>query len=554
MSTLSVRALTLVGLWAAAGCGGPGRAKKVDPAKAFLAVSIGPRQATWTRNFNPLLPNALFPAAGGIYEPLLVYNRVKATYVPWLATSYAWTADNTRLAFAIRAGVKWSDGQPFTARDVAFTFDVLRRHPPLDSRRVWDFLSDVKATSDAIVVMTFRRAYTPGLVLVGHQVIVPEHIFKDVDVTAFANENPVATGPFTVVTRFEPGVYELGRNQAYWQPGKPAIAGLRFPALANNEQATRALLAGELDWAGLFVADVEGVFAARDRAHNRYWFPLVGNPVVLFANTTRKPLGDARVRKALSMAIDRPRIAREAMQGYTVPSDATGLADTDGRWKDAEAVRAGTWTTRNVPRANAELDAAGLKRGAGGARQGPGGAPLRFTIDVVAGWSDWESAARIIAENFEEVGVGATVSPSEHAAYLDRARRGKFDLCVGSSLRGPTPYHFYRGLMGGEATAPVGELAYENYGRFASKEVDETLRKFEATTDGDTRTLLNKRIQALFVENAPALPLFPGPSWGEYTSARFTGFPDQDNPYARLAPHDDPEPLLVMTELKPRVD
>src|SRR3989442_9435976 len=187
MKTASARAIALVGVWAAAGCAGPGKATKVDPAKAFLAVSIGPRQATWTRNFNPLLPSALFPAAGGIYEPLLVYNRVRAAYVPWLATSYAWSADNTKLAFAIRAGVQWSDGQPFTARDVAFTFDARRRHPPLDSRRVWDFLSDVKATSDAIVVMTFRRAYTPGLVLVGHQAIVPEHIFKDVDVTAFAD-------------------------------------------------------------------------------------------------------------------------------------------------------------------------------------------------------------------------------------------------------------------------------------------------------------------------------------------------------------------------------
>ncbi len=236
MPTVSARVLTLLGIWAAAGCAGPGRATRVEPAKAFLAVSIGPRQATWTRNFNPFLPSALFPAAGGIYEPLLVYNRLKAAYVPWLATSYAWSADNTRLAFAIRAGVQWSD------------------------------------------------------------------------------------------------------------------------------------------------------------------------------------------------------------------------------------------------------------------------------------------------------------------------------LCVGSSLRGPTPYHFYRGLMGGEATVPIGELAYENYGRFASREVDETLRKFEATTDGDTRTLLNKRIQALFVESAPALPLFPGPSWGEYTSARFTGFPDESNPYARLAPHDDPEPLLVMLELKPRLD
>ncbi len=104
MKTASARAIALVGVWAAAGCAGPGKATNVDPAKPFLAVSIGPRQATWTRNFNPLLPSALFPAAGGIYEPLLVYNRVKAAYIPWLATSYAWSAHNTRLAFAIRAG------------------------------------------------------------------------------------------------------------------------------------------------------------------------------------------------------------------------------------------------------------------------------------------------------------------------------------------------------------------------------------------------------------------------------------------------------------------
>ncbi len=539
----------------AAGCIAFEHVPTAEPARAFLTVSNGPREATWTRNFNPFLPNALFPAAGGIYEPLLIFNRVKGAYVPWLATSYAWSAENTKLTFAIRSGVKWSDGGSFTARDVAFTFDLLRRQKALDSRRVWDFLSDVRATDDSTVELTFRRAYTPGLVFVGHQVIVPEHVFKDVpDVASFANENPVATGPFTVVKLFEPKVYELGRNEAYWQPGKPKVAGLRVPAFASNEQATRALLAGELDWTGLFVADVDETFVAKDRAHNHYWFPLVGNPVVLYANTRRKPLGDARVRKGLSMSLDRPRIVREAMHGYTVPSDATGLADTDARWKDPNAIAAGTWTLRDLNRANAQLDAAGLKRGPDGARRGPGGNPLRLRIDVVAGWSDWEAAARIIAENLKEVGVAAIVSPSERAAYLDKAMRGDFDLCVGSSLRGPTPYHFYRGLMGSEAAAPIGELAYENYGRFASREVDETLRKFEATTDATTRESLNRRIQSLFVENAPALPLFPGPSWGEYTSTRFTGFPDESNPYAKLAPHDDPEPLLVMLEVKPRVD
>jgi peptide/nickel transport system substrate-binding protein len=555
MKSVQASGWILSGIAVATGCIGFEHVPKVDHASAFLSVSNGPREAAWTRNFNPLLPTALFPSAGGIYEPLLVYNRVKGNYVPWLATSYTWSADNTKLTFAIRSGVKWSDGRPFTARDVAFTFELLRRQKALDSRAVWDFLSEVQAIDDSTFELSFRRAYTPGLVLVGHQVIVPEHIFRNVkDVSTFANENPVATGPFTVVKRFEPGVYELGRNEAYWQPGKPAIAGLRVPAFSSNQAATRALVAGELDWAGLFVADVDDTFVARDRAHNGYWFPLVGNPVVLYANTRRKPLGDVSVRKALSMALDRPRIVREAMHGYTVPSDATGLADTDGRWKDPKAIAAGTWTTRNLERANAQLDAAGLKRGPDGARRGPGGATLHLGIEVVAGWSDWESAARVIADNLKEVGIAATVSSSEYGAYLEKAMRGDFDLCVGSSLRGPTPYHFYRGLMGSGGAAPLGERAHENYGRFASREVDETLRKFEGTTDAATRVSLNQRLQSLFVENAPALPLFPGPSWGEYTTTRFTGFPDETNPYAKLAPHDDPEPLLVMLELKPRLD
>lgn len=115
MRTIPPIALVPLGLFAAllGGCGGPtptsGRASQ-----AFLAVSNGPRQATWTRNFNPLHPGALFPSAGGIYEPLLIFNRAKATYVPWLASSYSWSTDNTRLTFDVRPGVKWSDGKPFT--------------------------------------------------------------------------------------------------------------------------------------------------------------------------------------------------------------------------------------------------------------------------------------------------------------------------------------------------------------------------------------------------------------------------------------------------------
>jgi peptide/nickel transport system substrate-binding protein len=525
--------------------GGPGGA---------LTVSDGRYQAAWTRNFNPFLSDSRWPTRSGIYEPLLIFNTIKGTYETWLSTGFRWSDANRRLAFAIRPGVKWSDGQPFTARDVAFTFELMKRYPTLDSRSVWTFLEGVAAPDDATVDFTFKHAYTPGLVYIGHQPIVPAHRWKDVsDPVNYANEQPVATGPFTVIREFRPEMYELGRNDTYWQPGKPQIAALRLPALADNDAARQALLAGRLDWAGLFIPDIDGTFVAKDREHNRYWFPPVGNPVLLYLNTTRKPFSDPNVRKALSMALDRGEIVKVAMLGYATPADATGISDADARWKDPAAVKAGYWVERNLARANALLDGAHLPRGTDGTRRLSDGASMKYVVDVVKGWSDWVTAVEVISRNLKDVGVETTAQSSEFSDWYERVSRGNFDVSIGWGRRGPTPYHFYRSQMSSETLKPVGEPAFENWHRFASKEVDGVLGQFEGTDDPSERKTLNNRLQWLFVEQAPSLPLFPGPSWGEYSSARFTGFPDEKNPFARLAPfQDEPDPLLVLVALQPR--
>src|SRR5260221_12177544 len=87
----------------AAGCIAFEHVPTAEPARALLTVSNGPREATWTRNFNPFLPNALFPAAGGMAEPLLIVNRPKGADVPWLATPDRCRAENTKLTFSIRS-------------------------------------------------------------------------------------------------------------------------------------------------------------------------------------------------------------------------------------------------------------------------------------------------------------------------------------------------------------------------------------------------------------------------------------------------------------------
>jgi peptide/nickel transport system substrate-binding protein len=97
-----------------------------------LTAVVGPRQGTWTRSFNPFRSDAesRWPTWAGIYEPLLISNRATGVFTPWLASAFSWSADNLTFRVTTRPGVRWSDGQPFSARDVAFTFDLMRRIPP----------------------------------------------------------------------------------------------------------------------------------------------------------------------------------------------------------------------------------------------------------------------------------------------------------------------------------------------------------------------------------------------------------------------------------------
>ena len=104
------------------------------------------QQASWIRNFNPLrtASAARWPTLAGIYEPLLVFNSIKSTYVPWLALTTEWRDDNRVLRIQTRSGVLWSDGEPFSARDVVLTFNLMKEHTALDRRGVWAFLQEVQ--------------------------------------------------------------------------------------------------------------------------------------------------------------------------------------------------------------------------------------------------------------------------------------------------------------------------------------------------------------------------------------------------------------------------
>jgi peptide/nickel transport system substrate-binding protein len=142
----------------------------------------------------------------------------------------------------------------------------------------------------------------------------------------------------TIVARFEDQIFELHKNENYWQEGKPAIDGLRLPSFQSNDAIILAGMNGELDWQSNFMPDIESTYIAEDPEFHHYWFPPVGATVHLYLNTEVAPFDNVEVRKAVSLALNREQICSIAMFDYTHPADATGLSDAFETQKDETAL------------------------------------------------------------------------------------------------------------------------------------------------------------------------------------------------------------------------
>jgi len=509
------------------------------------------QQASWIRNFNPLTPggSARWPTSAGIYEPLMIYNSMKGKYIPWLAINYTWNVRNDVLTLDIRENVNWSDGAQFSGKDVLFTFNLLREFPAFDVRALWSYLESVELLNEYKIEFNFSSIYVPGLDAIIGQTIVPEHIWSKVeDPIKFTNPNPVGTGPYTEIIKFQKQVWELGKNPNYWQAGKPKVEQLTFPAFPTNVQATYALINGEVDWAGNFIPAIDRIFVDKNPDHHHYWFPRTGGSIFLYPNTTKKYLDNKTFRKAISYSINRDLIAKVAMYDYTVPADITALSKGMSRWREHKK-RKDNWNIFNREKAISILDS--LKYSLSINKTSYDENEINFEIIVVSGWSDWIRAAQIISRNLKDIGINASVRTYDFGAWFNKLQTGDFDLAIAWAEKGNTPYNLYRGLMSEKLVKPIGEISAVNWHRYGNVEIDFLCQQYEKTSSQSAIKDIIYKMQDIFIENLPAIPLFAEPSWGEYNTSRFTNFPNEQNPYAQLSPNNVPENLLVLIELEP---
>src|SRR5580700_7271091 len=169
--------------------------------------------------------------------------------VPDLAESWSWNDDYTRLSFKLRQGVKWHDGQPFTAKDVKCTWDLLagksEQKLRLNPRKVWyGNLDQVTVDGDYAVTFVLKRPQPALLMLLasGDSPIYPCHVPPQQMRT-----HPIGTGPFKFV-EFKPNEYiKLTKNTDYWKPGKPYLDGVEWTIVPNRATQSLAFIAGQFD-------------------------------------------------------------------------------------------------------------------------------------------------------------------------------------------------------------------------------------------------------------------------------------------------------------------
>lgn len=542
ITTLLTVLLVCTSLLAAA-CGNS--ASQSSKKVLWIGASVG---GDYTKAFSPYDPTVnqgTTGIKGLVYETLLFFNRNNGQITPWLASGYQFSSDGTQLTFTIRQNVKWSDGQALTANDVAFTFNMLKQYPAADSNGLWSYLSSVSASDASTVTVTFKKSYPPLLWYVGGQTfIVPQHIWSSVgDPTKYPNDPPVGTGPYKMA-KFTPQLIDYVKNTSYWQADKVKIDEVKYPTVKDNQTLQLQLMSGQIDWGGFFAPDLDTTFVAKDSAHNHYWMAPVALTMI-YPNLTKYPFNQLVVRQAISDALDRQQMSKNAESGYESVASPTGLI-LPGYQSYLDPAYASTAFSQDVAKANQLLDGAGYTKGSDGVRVDPHGQKMSYTIDVVAGWTDWDTICQIISQNLQAIGIDVKVNQLSFDDYASIRSSGKYDMFMGGSFPGPTPYYLFNDLLNSANLAPNGF----NWARWNDPQTDQYLNQYATSTDQAAQVQAVKGIEKVMVEQQPTILLLNAADWYEYSTKNFSGFPDKNNAYALPSPYEAPDNEMIVLNLQ----
>jgi peptide/nickel transport system substrate-binding protein len=526
----AVSALVLAPILAAAaacGSGGSGSTSSSGPS-GVLTVAAGSNP--FEANFNPYSPSVQPGSIGMIYEPLMYFNRAKSGDIePWLAKSYTWNADGTAITFKLRTGVTWNDGKPFTAADVAYTFN-LDSDPALNTNGLP--IKNAVANGDDSVTINFTKPAFQNLTYVaGQTMILPQHIWSTVsDKKTWTDPKPVGTGAW-MVSKINSQVMVYAANPHYYQPNMPHFKTVRFLEYSTNATADQAIESGSLDWAGGFIPDIKKNYLAKNPKYALEDIPL--SVTYLMPNYKQGPTADKAVRQAISQAIDRDFISQSVYNGYAPPTNPMDLLTPNFNNILDPTLAGQSFGKADPAAAKSTLQAAGYILGSDNVFRDKTGKPLNISIKVVTGWSDYISILQIAEQELAAAGIKLTVVPEAYAAWLQDQNNGNFQLMIDNFGYTSDPYTYYNQLLNGSVAPPIGKLdQFGDYGRYDNPQVDSLLADVAGTADTAKQKQDFYQIEHLVLQDVPTIALFAAQDEIEFNGNHVKDFPTTDNPYA----------------------
>ncbi|WP_237689247.1 ABC transporter substrate-binding protein [Cellulomonas fulva] len=517
-------------------------------------LTVGMPNGEASANQNPIAPGAgstSFGYAYAIYESLMQVNEIKPNDppTPWLAEKIEWNDDYTEAVITPRAGVKWSDGEDFTADDIAYSLQIRKDNDELNPDFPGQY-GDI-TTDGSTVTVGFTSGQYVNAVKLYKLLIVPKHIWENEDPVTYTADDMIGTGPFTLKS-FTPQSVTLVPNDSYWGE-KPLVGELRYDAFKDNPGLTTALTSGEAQWGWVFIPDFENTFIAQDPDHFNQVAGGGFGVDVLYLNNEEKPFNDVAFRKALNMVVDRADISATAGYGvWPQIKSVTGLPQPSGDDFIMDEYK-GQELSVDVDGAKQVLTDAGYTWD-GDALVDPDGEKVSFTLTNPQGWTDYLDALAIIGEGAKALGADAKVEPVVQDTWFNQViNLGDFDASLHWTDGGSTPWNLYSNIMDGASYVPQGEPANWNFGRYQDDEVTAALADFKsATSDADRMAALGT-VQKHFVEDVPGLVIWSRPAVAQYSTVNYTGFPTAEDPYANPQPT-GPQAALILTKLKPTAD
>lgn len=465
---------------------------KGEPAYGDLLIqgSIGDAS-----NLIPMLASdsASHDISALIFNGLLKYDQ-NLTLVGDLAESWEVSGDGLTITFKLRKGVKWQDGQEFTAEDILFGFQTI-----INSNTRTAYAGDFKEVKEAVVVdrHTFRviynRPFAPGLSSWGSLVVLPKHLLagQDINTTPFSR-NPIGTGPY-VFKEWKTGEkIVLRANPTYFQ-GRPWLDGFIYRIVPDPATMFLELKSGGLDFMGLtplqYSRQTDTYKMRRDFCKYKY---LAFAYTYLGYNLKDWKFQDRRVRQAITHAINKEELIEGVLLGLGLV--ATGPYKPDTTWYNPNVKK----YPHDPEQAKRLLAEAGWKTpGTAGILQ-KDGRPFEFTILTNQGNETRAKSAEIIQRRLKMVGIQVKIRTVEWAAFINEFidKKNFETVMLGWTLgQDPDIYDIWH-------SSKVGPKEL-NFISYKNPEVDTLLEKGRHTFDQKVRKACYDRIQEILAEDQP---------------------------------------------------